>query len=158
MPVADDHFALAHHNLHVLNHLSINKQYSDWVTSVAAYTALHLLEIVLFIDSHDNVRVKHSNDHGAREEIFKFAYPTIWKKYRPLLAASKVARYLKDEETQGQTFRGYYSSDVVCNKIFKKYLAGVINQVKTILKDRYDLTDIEAVFEKCKSSLEKNYS
>lgn len=158
MPIADDHFTLAHHNLEVLNHLSANKQYSDWVTNISAYTALHLLEIVLFVNKRKEVRVQHSSDHGTRAEIFKNIYPAIWKKYRPLLAASKVARYLTDEGKNGQTFRGYYSSDVVCNILFKKYLKGVIDQVRTILKGSYDLSKIDHLFEKCKNSLEKNYS
>lgn len=162
MPTDNDHFALACHNLSVLNLLGSNKQNSDWVTTIAAYTALHLLEAVLFIKgSSDKIRVKHTSDHGIREDTFKKIYPDIWKKYRPILAASKVARYLKLEEEggeAGQTFRGYYPSIDVYDKLFKKYLGGVIKHVKTVLGETENFKKIEAAFELCKKTLEKYYS
>jgi len=74
------------------------------------------------------------------------------------MAASKLARYLKNGGEVGQAFRGHYSCDTVCERLFKKYLGGVIFQVKINLKGWYDLCGIEMSFEKCKSSLEKNYS
>jgi len=157
MPTAEDHLALTRHNLQVLRHLSTDKQYSDWVVIVAAYAALHVLEALIFLKDDKRIRDKHCSDHGAREDVFKNIYPTIWKKYRPLFSASKVARYLKIEGEQGQTFRGYYSDDFVCDKLFKKYFHGVISQVKTILNGSDVLSDIEVEFEKCKSSLEKTY-
>lgn len=157
MPSAKDHLALTHHNLHVLSHLSTDKQYSDWVVIVAAYTGLHVLEALIFLKDDKRIRIKHCPDHGTRENIFKSIYPTVWKKYRPLFSASKVARYLKIEGEQGQTFRGYYSDDVVCDMLFKKYLGGVISQVKTILNGSDILSDIEVEFGKCKSSLETQY-
>jgi hypothetical protein len=158
MPTANDHFILAKHNLYALNHLSSDKQNSDWVTTTAAYTALHLLEALLFAKDNENIRIKHSPDHGTREDVFKASYPAIWKKYRPLLDASKVARYLKIEGDAGQTYRGYYPSVTVYETLFKGYLGGVIRQVKNILGDNPHLKAIEAAFDLCVRSLDKNYT
>ena len=158
MPNDNDHFAVACHNLYVLNFLSSDKQNSDWVTTIAAYTALHLLEAVLFAKVNKQIRVKHTSDHGTREDIFKTVYPAIWKKYRPILAASKVARYLKPEGEIGQTFRGYYASSTVFEKLFKKYLGSLIQRVKNILGESANLKKIEAAFDLCKQSFEKHYS
>jgi len=157
MPTITDHLALAHHNLQVLNHLGENKNFSDWVVNVSTYTALHLLEAMIYENKNDRISCNHCPDHKTREEIFKNIYPTIWKKYRPLISASKVARYLKIEEDGGQTFAGYYSYDVVCNILFKKDLSSIINQVKTHIRNDKLFTNIDAEFLKCKSTMEKNF-
>ena len=157
MPTTNDHLALALHNLQTLTHISSKKEFSDWIVTISAYTALHLLEAIIYNNSNDSIRYDHCIDHRMREDIFKKCYPTIWKKYRPLMSASKVARYLKyEKEEDGQTFTGYYSYDIVCNILYKKDLAGVLNQVKTHISDDGLFTDIEAEFLKCKTTLEKN--
>jgi hypothetical protein len=157
MPVTEDHLTLACHNLQVLNHLSTNQQYSDWFVTITAYTALHLFEALLFEQKNEQVRIQHCSDHGIREEVLKASYPSIWKHYRPLIAASNVARYLKINEGMGQTFKGYYSLDMVCDIMFVKHLGSIISQIKSQLNNDKIFKDIECDFAKCKSSLKTNY-
>ena len=63
MPTAEDHLALTRHNLHVLRHLSTDKQYSDWVVIVAAYAALHVLEALIFLKDDKSDENRHLRRH-----------------------------------------------------------------------------------------------
>src|SRR2546421_1473890 len=99
MPTEASHFLLAAHNQDLIDHLLKDiDQFADWVTTVAFYKAVHLVEAVFSRDPH----IKHGRTHEHREQCLKSdrRYSNIYKNYRPLWAASTVARYLEDHSSR----------------------------------------------------------
>ena len=160
MPTANDHLVLALRNLNTLNRICTDKAHCEWIVTISSYTAMHLLESVLFIDDGKVARPLHSVNHADRERNFKVAYQGLWKKYRPLFAASKIARYLQPEGEgkDGQTFAGYYSYDVVQSAMVKRYLGGVIRISKERLDKNADLSQVEKLYNDCVATLDKTWS
>ncbi len=106
MSSEDAHLALAQRNQVAIDHL-LGKpdDCAEWVVTVAFYKALHLVEAVF---CHDGIG--HGQNHERRDELLKRnrRYSHIYKHYRPLWAASIVARYLEDRDrNRGDT--GYSS-------------------------------------------------
>src|SRR5256885_1093085 len=95
MPSQQAHLELARRNQELIEHLSKDlHRFPDWVTTVAFYRALHLVEAVFAEDAD----IRHGGDHGSRQRHLKSnrKYTTIYKAYHPLWTASIVARYLED--------------------------------------------------------------
>jgi hypothetical protein len=67
-------------------------EFPDWVTTVAFYKALHIVEAVFAND----INVRHGTGHEHRERVLKTTtkYRHLYKYYRPLYTASVKARYL----------------------------------------------------------------
>lgn len=87
-----DHIQLANKNHKALLYL-LNKpdDFPEWIATIAFYKAVHVVEGVFASDG------KHSNGHDSRlSELKQEKYRDIFKAYRPLYAASLVARYLAD--------------------------------------------------------------
>jgi len=126
MPSDSEHLAVAERNQELINHLLPEiKRFGEWITVIAFYRALHIVEAVFFRD-HPN---KHGHNHEGRENILKKTkrYQHIYKNYRVLWAASTVARYLEDH-TCGKTyasFNDYLSPADVQGLILNHYLKQV---------------------------------
>ncbi|MBN2211949.1 MAG: hypothetical protein JW709_11185 [Sedimentisphaerales bacterium] len=102
MPSESDHINLALRNQQALDTLIAHEQpHSEWITTIAFYKALHLVEAVFARNK------QHSHNHEHRENHLKRdrRWSHIWKHYRPLWAASMIARYLQDEH--GATYRTF---------------------------------------------------
>ena len=115
MPSEADHVNLANRCQQVLDHLrNSDDGFADWVTVTASYRALHIVEAVLANDKH-----LHGQTHQRRHELLKRNYPDIWINYRPLYAASRVARYLA-ETSHGRVYGSF--SDYMPTKGVKAQL------------------------------------
>jgi len=131
MPSLNAHLDLANRNQDLIDHLTPDiGRFPEWVTTVAFYRALHLVEAVFATDP----AIKHGGDHGKRHDYLKRnkKYKAIYEAYRPLWAASVVARYLEDKSSATD-----YSS-------FSKYLP--VEEVKRLVLDHY-LREIESSVE-----------
>jgi hypothetical protein len=134
MPSQAAHLALANHNQELIDHLlkDVNR-FPDWVTTVAFYRALHLVEAAFAADSD----VKHCGDHGTRNEVLKRnrRYSALWKAYQPLWMAANVARYLEDAGggVEVAAFSKYLSPDQVKSTILHHYLRKVESSVEQLL-------------------------
>ena len=98
MPNEESHILLAKHNQEVIDHLLCDlEKYSDWITTIAFYKALHIVEAVFFNDKN----VKHGHSHEDRDTYLKTnrKFLHIYRNYRPLWASSMIARYLENPES-----------------------------------------------------------
>jgi hypothetical protein len=134
MPSEGAHLVLAQRNQELIDHLLKDiDRFPDWVTTVAFYRALHLVEAVFANDPN----VKHGGDHGKRQEYLKRdrKYASIYKSYRPLWAASTVARYLEDAETGAAypSFSKYLTAEQVRTVILGHYLRKIESSVEQLL-------------------------
>ncbi len=88
-----DHISLANHNHDALMALMpAVDRFPDWVSTIAFYKAVHVVEAVYAI-----VLNKHSCSHHDREQVMKARkFAAIYKDYAHLLTASRVARYLEN--------------------------------------------------------------
>lgn len=131
MPNEKSHLALANHNQDLLDQLVPKvEEFPDWVATVAFYKALHVVEAVLACGNP----AQHGVDHPKRERTLKsnHKYKNIYQNYRPLYAASLVARYMKDDQTD---FTSYLSPAEVINKLLRHRLhqleRSALKQLKT---------------------------
>ena len=122
MPDKEAHLRLAEHNQQTIAHLAKGfTMFSDWITTVAFYRALHLVEAAFACDS----QVLHRSDHTRRNRVLKKnpKYQTLYRFYRRLWQASNVARYL---ERQGKsavaTFASYMTPEDVKNDVLGDWL------------------------------------
>lgn len=124
MPSEASHIDLAVRNQAALDYLSADPAaYCEWIATVAFYKALHVVEAVL---THDR-DVGHGQSHTHRSQVLKqTSYSHIWKHYRPLWAASMVARYLKDIGGRDfQSFTDYLAPEDVIPQLVNHYLKQV---------------------------------
>jgi hypothetical protein len=126
MPSDSEHLAVAERNQELINHLLPDiKRFGEWITIVAFYRALHIVEAVFFCDHRD----KHGRNHETREDMLKRTprYQQIYKHYRTLWAASTVARYLEDHSASKtyRSFSEYMSPADVQGLILNHYLKQV---------------------------------
>jgi len=116
------HIDQALHNQTVIDSLALpNSDMWDWVTTIAFYKALHLVEAVFSNDKE----IGHGINHENREKWLKTKpkYQQIAKYYRPLWAASMIARYLQDEHGKFfNCFSDYLPPDKVKSDILNHYL------------------------------------
>ena len=119
MPNEDSHITLAIHNQKVIDYLiKDSEEYSDWITTVAFYKALHIIEAIFFKDKV----IGHGHSHEDRERFLKNnkKYSHIFKNYRPLWAASMIARYLDNPSKRGvvyTNFSDFQTPDKVTSEI-----------------------------------------
>ena len=94
MPNELAHIARASRNQQAIAYLLEGDDvFPEWVTAIAFYKALHIVEAIL---AGSGV---HSPDHGERERTLKRTneYKKIYEHYAPLCRASLIARYLQDK-------------------------------------------------------------
>lgn len=131
-----DHIALANKNHCAMMCLHEDKDsHPEWVATIAFYKAVHIIQAVL-----SNAR-KSRHDHKSRHAVLKSNYPEIWKHYRPLWAASTIARYLydNDSKTPYTSFSDHCPSDKVFPRLVRKRLRSVedlsLDNLSTAAKD-----------------------
>ena len=135
MPSEAAHLALARQNQDLIDHLlpELNR-FADWVSVVAFYKALHIVEALF---SHEP-SIRHGGNHEVRERHLKTngKFKEIYKHYRPLWAAATVARYLADPSTKGteyKCFTDYLTPAAVQAKILNHYLRRLQNSAELLL-------------------------
>jgi hypothetical protein len=133
MPSEAAHLAIAERNRVVLDYLLERiENCAEWVTTVAFYRALHLVEAVFYHDGHE-----HGRNHETRERMLKTnnRYKHIYQHYRPLWAASVVARYLEDADNSApfSSFSEYLKPDDVKRIIIDHRLRQIENSVAKLL-------------------------
>jgi hypothetical protein len=134
MPSAEEHLTVAERNQKLIDHLLPDiEQFAEWITVIAFYKALHIVEAV-FYRTHSS---KHGRNHEDRERLLKTTnrYKNIYKFYRPLWAASTVARYLEDQSCKKgyKSFSEYLKPSDVEEKILKHYLGQLEKSANKIL-------------------------
>lgn len=121
MASASDHVTLANRNQEALTHLlATHRQFPEWITVIAFYKALHVIDAMLEEDEAPT-----PNDHKRRAEILRSntRYDAVWDHYRPLCSAASVARYMGEEKGKEFTrFADYLSADDVVAKIVRHRL------------------------------------
>ena len=132
MATEQEHLALADKNEQVIRFLrpEIGK-FSDWVATVAFYRALHLVEAVLARDR------KEVYTHKDRARILRATgkYQKIYQHYRPLYAASLVARYLQDADgSTYHTFSDFMPPETVERIILGYRLKEIEQSVEKLLR------------------------
>jgi hypothetical protein len=132
MATEADHIALANKNHDVLVHLlkDVDK-FSEWVTVVAFYKAVQIVEAV-FVNQHG--RCCHG--HQKRLDALKsHGYEEIFKHYRVLWNASSIARYLCDIEAKKSyaKFADYLAPEKVERAIVSRRLRGVECEAVSLL-------------------------
>ena len=94
MPNKEAHLAAAKENQEALDYLLLKlESFSGWVATVAFYKALHLMDALCAVDG------THHSDHKSRNGAMKRGSPRqkrLYKHYRALWQASRIARYLKE--------------------------------------------------------------
>jgi hypothetical protein len=136
MPDENAHIRLAKHNQDLINHLLPDKKnYSDWITTVAFYKALHLVEAVFFCERS----ILHGRSHENRDSHLKSIkkFEQIYRHYRPLWAAATIARYLENVG-KGKTYNNFYEyldPDEVESKILKHRLMQLERSARKFLTD-----------------------
>ena len=110
MAASKDHIALANKNHNALLHLLDDAgRFPEWVATIAFYKAVHVVEAVF-----RQTLGKNCTTHQQRLAQLKHPkFEEIFKDYRPLWAASCVARYLHDNDGNQayKTFDDYIPSD-----------------------------------------------
>lgn len=134
MPTEDEHTQLAIHNMEVVDYLLVKPEFADWTATITFYTALHIVEAVFFHDQK-HVHQRHGQNHENREQLLKGtkSYENMYKHYRPLQAASVVARYLQSSRGRVLTFQAYMPSNQVRSKLVKHHLAQLIKTARKFL-------------------------
>ena len=132
MPSEEDHLKLATHNRETIEFLCTERdRFPDWITTVAFYTSLHLVDALLAHDSGS-----HGRDHRQRSRILKREnrYKAICKAHQMLYEASCVARYLSDGDGEYKTFEDYMTAEDVETIILKDRLPAVERSVAALLR------------------------
>ncbi len=125
-----DHIELANRNHETLAYLVKDAQsHAEWVATVAFYKAVQIVEAVLAR------RGLHSNGHDGRiSDLKRQEFQELFKAYRPLYAASLVARYLEDSSARKvdkskrsaaikyAKFTDYIPADMVVERLLRKRL------------------------------------
>lgn len=124
MATEADHIALANRNHEALLHLLRDvDRFPEWVTVVAFYKAVQIVEAVFV---HERGRC--CQGHQKRLDALKArGYAGIHNHYWVLWSASSVARYLFDTTAeQGySSFSDYLSAESVVKRIIKRRLHGL---------------------------------
>lgn len=103
---------------------------SDWMATVAFYTALHAVQVLLLADGNNR-----AFSHETRREILKSErrYSSLWPDYKALYDASCAARY---------DCSGWLQAEAVRNELIKTRLGRLERQVIKLAKLNLSLPDI----------------
>lgn len=133
MPGKSDHQRAAEENQRALRFIATQiDEFPQWVTTVAFYTAVQVVEAILAADG------RHSDDHKQRNFTLKKEprFQHIWKHFRPLWNDSLIARYLEDANGNPQPlFKRYMTPEKVDEIHIRHNLAQVIASARKLLND-----------------------
>jgi len=128
------HVELVRQNTSLLDGMLIPavQQHPDWVVTVAFYTALHMVEAMLFDDFPD----KHTSHHSERHNVLQGArYSHIWYDYRPLYAQSRLARYLQTAAGKDiASFASYSRPNTIVPNFIDGHLAKVRQETEQVIR------------------------
>jgi len=137
MATPDAHITKAIHNIKTIALLSQDLTKKDWIVTVAFYSALHIVDAVLFCTQEGYQ--KHGQSHDKREGIIKSdnKLKKIWDCYRPLLNHSIIARYLQGPKTPLDIAVDFdkVMPDEKLTTFIKERLGGIINSAITFIPD-----------------------
>ncbi len=99
-----NHIALANRNHATLLHLMREPdQHPEWIATVAFYKAVHVAEAAFATNGSI-----HSTSHHQRLLTLKMSrFSPMFRDYRVLLSASRIARYLEDGGDTGVDGRSF---------------------------------------------------
>lgn len=143
MATEADHIRLANKNHETLDYLlRAPEQHPEWITTVAFYKALQIVEAVFV---HTDGRGCHS--HRPRlEKLKRPKYAALHKHYRTLWNASSIARYLQDQGSNKSysQFSDYLTPEQVVNKMVRKRLRSIEQIAVSMISDnaRSDLVRV----------------
>jgi hypothetical protein len=123
-----DHIAVANRNHETLAYLlRAGTAHPEWLAVVACYKAVHVVEAVFCTQLR-----RHSFSHDSRLATLKQKmFADLFGAYRPLYAASLIARYLEDRDAgqsgtrRFRTFTDYMPADAVAPRLVFKRLNAV---------------------------------
>ncbi|MEQ1891016.1 MAG: hypothetical protein ABL998_00600 [Planctomycetota bacterium] len=127
MAKASDHIQLANRNQEALAFLlEADSRFPEWVTTVAFYKAVHVVEAVFVANDLDA-----STEHKDRLRKLKSdrRFGKIYEHFRPLFNASLIARYLIDPEGRSKTYRTF-SDYLPADKVSAEMVRHRLHQVE----------------------------
>ncbi len=137
MASPDAHLTKAKHNIKTIALLSQDLTKKDWIVTVAFYSALHIVDAVLFC-TQTGYR-QHGQSHDMRERTIKNdnKLTKIWSCYRPLLNHSIIARYLQESRTPPNVVVDFdkVMPDEKLITFIKERLGGLINSAIKFIPD-----------------------
>lgn len=137
MPSDFNHIRIANKFQTTINFLLTQKeQHAEWITTIAFYKALHIIEAVFY----NQKSIRHGHNHEDREQYLKRdnKFKNIFKHYRPLWAASTVARYLEDQSRKKDygTFHDYLPIENIEPEILNHRLRQIEKTAKKFLSKK----------------------
>lgn len=124
MPKQKAHADQCRHNEEAIRFLSGRiDNFPDWVAVVAFYKALHAIETVFATEG------KHYGKHTERNSAIR-NHPklkAIWNSYRIMKSASRIARYLTEDEGACvfPRFASYMTPEQVKTTLLENHLVAV---------------------------------
>lgn len=105
--------------------------YTDWIVTVAFYTALHAVDALLAAEG-----VKRVTDHRSRNGVLMDTnrYQKIWKLFSPLYNLSQTVRYLANPAD-------WVPYSCISRDILGRYLYPIEDSVKGLLMVRKAIQD-----------------
>ncbi len=137
MPEALAHIKQANRNQKAIDHLlTAEDELPEWVTCVAFYKALHLVEAAFACDSQ--APKQHTCEHTTRNSILRSnnRYKTICKHYLSLHRASLIARYLHDHGKRHRSFPDHMDLEKVKSEILGHRLKQIENACKRKMTEK----------------------
>lgn len=126
MAAESDHIALANRNHQTLLYLlACPADHPEWITTVAFYKAVHIVEAVFVTQMGANCR-------GHEDRLNKLqrrpSFAPIYMEFRPLWGASSVARYLYDRDTN--TAYKCFTDFMPATKVSEKIVLGRLRKIE----------------------------
>lgn len=128
MPNESQHINWAIHSYDVIEYIAERPLFCDWMATMIFYSALHIIDGVLFRQEHD-VGNRHGVDHNKRRGILRRAdkYRTLYINYQKLYEHSQIARYLKHRHGSAMFFQQYMTYKEVITIALGKQLMAIVN-------------------------------
>jgi len=138
MPSKDAHLKAVFHNTSVIQYLLASPEPTpQWLTTLAFYKALHIVEAVFTSDT--KAPIPHADSHEQRNKVLKNTprYIPLWKHYRELWNDSLVARYLTScgEKEAYADFADYLTVDEFKSKHLKHHMVKIIQMARSLTGD-----------------------
>lgn len=131
MPNLQAHLTMAERNQACLDLLLRQlADHPEWVTTVAFYKAVHLVEAMFANEQPPG----HSVDHVDRLTVLRSErrFTNIYRFFKKLYEASLVARYLETNAQEYQSFTDYLTPADVENLVIKHWLHQVRQTISNI--------------------------
>lgn len=134
MPNESQHINWAIHSYDVIEYIAERPLFCDWMATMIFYSALHIIDGVLFRQEH-NTRNRHGVDHNKRRGILRRAnkYKTLYMNYQKLYEHSQIARYLKPRHGRTMFFQQYMTHKEVIAIALGKQLMAIVNAAMVLV-------------------------